>query len=710
MFDANWIYCSEPVGDTCFYYKKGFSLKEKPASVTLFASAKGVYEASLNGKRVGDYILAPGRTDYQKRIQYQSYDVTDLVGEQNELIFLVAEGWCCGRVSYDVRMPRPELIAKLKIEYSDGTYETIYTDDTWIAAKSGFSSYKIWDGFVFDARIKPDFCLKTAISDDNNKTLLVPQQGEKIVEHERLAALEIIHTPKGETVIDFGQNMTGYVEIKLNAKAGDRVSLSFGEILDKEGNFYNENYRSAQCNYNYTCREGKQTFKPTLTFYGFRYIRIDRFPGEPSYDNFTAIAVYSDMKRTGHIETSDPMLNQLFHNIIWGQRGNFLDIPTDCPQRDERQGWTGDAQIFIKAASYNYDVKKFFRKWLRDMRFGQREDGAVGEVIPNVWGVKPCAAWADAVTICPWQLYLTYADREILEEMFPAMKKWVNYVIGATTKENLWFGGWHYGDWLELGAPYGNYKGATRDDLLASAYHAKSTELVIKAGKVLCEDVSFYEKHYEKVVQAFREEFSEDYKTQTEYVLALYFNLTATPKETAAKLVELIHKDGDKIQTGFVGTPYILHVLSSFGYNELAYKLMLRKEYPSWLYPITKGATTVWEHWDGIMPNGDLWPIKMNSYNHYAYGSVADWLYGVAAGINTVEEKPGFAAVHFAPVADSRIEWFKGEIETAHGTVKSGWKHEGERVVYEITTPVAATADIAGKHYNLDPGTHIFTA
>ena len=710
MQNANWIRTTEDMGDHCPVYRKDFSLGKPLFKATLSVSAKGVYEACMNGKRVGDYILAPGRTDYEHHIQNQTYDVTNMLAKQNTLTITVAEGWYSGRIRTKEFADKCAVIAKLTLEYTDGSRDTIYTDDTWLAAKSGYSLSKIWDGFVFDAGIKPEICLKTAVSEPNDRTIIVPQIGEKIVEHERLAALEIIHTPKGETVIDFGQNMTGYVEIKLNAKAGDKVSLSFGEILDKEGNFYNENYRSAQCLYDYTCRDGEQVFKPSLTFYGFRYIRIDEFPGEPSLENFTAIAVYSDMKRTGNIESSDPMINRFFQNVIWGQRGNFLDIPTDCPQRDERQGWTGDAQIFIKAASYNYDVKKFFRKWLRDMRFGQREDGAVGEVIPNVWGVKPCAAWADAVTICPWQLYLTYADHEILEEMFPAMKKWVDYVIGATTKENLWFGGWHYGDWLELGAPYGNYKGATRDDLLASAYHAKSTELVIKAGKVLGEDVSFYEKHYEKVVQAFREEFSEDYKTQTEYVLALYFNLTATPKETAAKLVELIHRDGDKIQTGFVGTPYILHVLSSFGYNELAYKLMLRKEYPSWLYPITKGATTIWEHWDGIMPNGDLWPIKMNSYNHYAYGSVADWLYGVAAGINTVEEKPGFAAVHFAPVADSRIEWFKGEIETAHGTVKSGWKHEGERVVYEITTPVAATADIAGKHYNLDPGTHIFTA
>ena len=708
MFNADWIRVAEPIGDVCAIYRKEFKTQKPIASATLFASAKGVYEASLNGQRIGDYILAPGRTDYTKRIQYQAYDIKDLLKEQNTLDILVAEGWCCGRVSCNVRMPNTALIAKIQLEYTDGTREVIYTDDSWTAAESGLRFCKIWDGTVFDARIEPDFCLKTAIDENNDKTILVPQQGEKIVEHERFSAAQIIHTPKGETVIDFGQNLTGYVKLKINAKAGERVRLSFAEILDKDGNFYNENYRSAECRYDYTCRDGEQSFKPTLTFYGFRYIRIDEFPGEPSLDNFTAIAVYSDMKRTGYIETSDPMLNRFFQNVLWGQRGNFLDIPTDCPQRDERQGWTGDAQVFIKTASYNYNVKKFFRKWLRDMRLGQSEEGAIGEVIPNVWGVKACCGWADAVTICPWQLYLTYGDREILEEMFPAMKKWVDYVMAVTTKKNLWFGGWHYGDWLELGAPYGNYKGSTRDDLVASAYHAYSTEILCKAGKVLGEDVSFYERHLEDVRKAFQEGFNDDYKTQTEYVLALQFRLTKTPQATAEKLVERIHNDGDKLQTGFLGTPYILRVLTKFGHADLAYKLMLRKEYPSWLYPITKGATTIWEHWDGIMPNGDLWPVKMNSYNHYAYGAAADWLYECAAGIRTMEREPGFKMVHFVPVADSRIDWLRAEIETAYGTVNSGWRNEGKKVIYELTTPVASIATVAGKHYNLEPGVYTF--
>ena len=521
---------------------------------------------------------------------------------------------------------------------------------------------------------------------------------------------EIITTPKGETVLDFGQNMTGYLKITVDAKEGDKISFSFAEILDKDGNFYNENYRKAKAIYEYICKDGVQTYKPNLTFYGFRYVRIDSYPTEIKPENFTAIVVHSDMKRTGYIESSDPMLNQLFSNIIWGQKGNFLDIPTDCPQRDERLGWTGDAQVFIRTASYNYNVLRFFKKWLSDVKAEQYENGGVPDFIPSIYPRKPrlSTAWADAIAICPWQCYLTYGDREIIENLFEPVKKWVDYITNTTAKKNLWFDGDHYADWLELGGEYGKCKGPTRDDLVASAYYANSVNILIKMGKVLGYDVSAYEELHKNIRTAFIKEFRDDFKTQTEHVMALQFELTDKPQAVADSLAELIHKEGDKIQTGFVGTPYILHVLSRYGYKELAYTLLLRKEYPSWLYPISKGATTIWEHWDGIKPNGDIWPASMNSYNHYAYGAVGDWMYGVMAGINTVEDAPGFAKVHFAPVPDDRIDWFKAEIDTAYGKVSSHWWHEDGKVRYEIETPVDSVATIDGKTHELSPGKHIF--
>ncbi|MBR2880048.1 MAG: family 78 glycoside hydrolase catalytic domain, partial [Oscillospiraceae bacterium] len=547
-------------------------------------------------------------------------------------------------------------------------------------------------------------------AEDNTQNLLIAQEGEAVKEQERLSVKEVIITPKGETVLDFGQNITGYLEITADAKEGDELSFSFGEILDKDGNFYNDNYRSAKSLYKYTCKNGKQTYKPTLTFYGFRYVRVDSYPTAVDPNNFTAIVVHSELKRTGFIESSDPLLNQLFSNILWSQKDNFLDIPTDCPQRDERLGWMGDAQVFIRTASYNYNVLKFFKKWLNDVKAEQYKNGAVPDLVPSIYPRKPriSTAWGDAVAVCPWQCYLTYGDTEILESLFEPICKWVEYITKTTTKPYLWFGGKHYADWLELGGTYGKFKGPTRDNLVASAFYANTVNILIKAGKVLGRDVSRYEVLHKNIRAAFIKEFRDDFRTQTEHIMALQFELTDNPQTVADSLAALIHKQGDMLQTGFVGTPYILHVLSRYGYSELAYTLLLRKEYPSWLYPISKGATTVWEHWDGIKPNGDIWPASMNSYNHYAYGAVGDWMYGVMAGINTVEDAPGFAKVHFAPIPDGRIEWFKAEIDTKWGKVSSHWWHENGRVHYEITTPVVSTAVIEGKAYTLSPGKHIF--
>ena len=544
--------------------------------------------------------------------------------ESNSILIAVAAGWYKGGISerWCGIKDRPcALIAKLEITYADGSIDEIYTNNDWKAALSGYSFCELYDGCVFDARTVPDFHLETVIAEDNDKTKLIPQVGEEVIEQERFSPIEIIKTPKGETVVDFGQNLTGYVEISLTAKAGDRVSLSFAEVLDKDGNFYNENYRTAKCQYVYICKDGKQTFKPTLTFYGYRYIRVDSFPEPITADNFTSVAVYSQLKRTGYIESSDSMLNQFVSNVLWGQRSNFLDVPTDCPQRDERMGWAGDAQVFMRAATYNYDSEKFFEKWLADLALDQFPNGAVPRMAPyERTDGRISAAWSDAIAICPCQLYLSYGNKEVLTKMFEPIKKWVDYISNATTKSYLWFGGDHYCDWLELGAKNGQYIGDTRGDLIGSAFYARSTELLCKIGRIIDKDVAHYEALYKKITEAFNREFEGTYKTQTEHVLALIFNLTQNPKAVIESLVEIIHKDGDKLQTGFIGTPYILHVLSRYGYNKLAYTLLLRQEYPSWLYPITKSATTIWEHWDGVMPNGEMWSKDMNSFNHYAYG------------------------------------------------------------------------------------------
>ena len=715
---GKWIGLAQSMGDVCPVFAREFSKGDFPGkeieSVQLQVTAMGVYEAQLNGKRVGDYVLAPGWTSYETRHQYQCYDITELVEDRNRLEITVGKGWyrspVPGWITEEGKAQRAAipagLIAELKITFTDTTTAVISTDETWQAAESRIRFSEIYDGEVYDASFEVSDYQPVVLLERTTGNL-IPQQGEKITEHEYVKAARCFTAPNGEVVVDFGQEVTGYIQFTVDAKAGEKVEISHGEVLDKDGNFYNANYRSAKSKIYYTCCDGAQTYKPKMTFFGFRYIRLDQFPGTPCADQFYAVAVHSDMKRTGRLRSSNPLLNQLFSNIIWGQKGNFLDVPTDCPQRDERMGWTGDAQAFVKTASYNFDVDRFFTKWLADMAADQRPDGSIGHVVPTLYVGSGSAAWDDAAAICPWQIYLTYGDKEILRQQFDCMKKYIGFITNSTKDPYLWTGGEHYEDWLGLDAPVGSYKGSSRADFIASAFYAYSTSLVVKAGRVLGEDISEYERLYQGIVDTFRKTFT-DYRTQTEHVLAVHFGLAEDPQKTAAALAEMIKACGSKLQTGFVGTPYLLHVLSSYGHTELAYTLLLRTEYPSWLYPVTKGATTVWEHWDGIMENGDFWSTDMNSFNHYAYGAVADWVYEAAAGIQTVEDAPGFARVKIAPQPDSRLDWLEASIETRKGTVRSLWKQEEGRIRYEITTPSPAEIVIAGKTMEVEAGDYIF--
>ena len=715
QWHANWIRPAKSYGSVCPAFRKTFFCPENVVSAALRITAMGVYEASLNGSRVGDFILAPGWTVYQKRLQVQQYELRIRPGLENELTVLVGKGWYRGRLAgwlpgqnSSAALPAA-LTAELTLRYPDGHTDTICTDASWQTAESAVRFSELYDGETYDAAFEPSVWTPAVICDGPTDTL-IEQQGEPVREQERIAPARIFKTPAGEIVVDFGQNLTGYVEIALDGVKGEAVELSHAEVLDKNGNFYTENYRSAKAKYLYFCKDGAQRYKPKLTFYGFRYIRVDRFPcgaEHAAQENFTAIAVHSDMKRTGYLSCSDPLLNKLFENVIWGQNGNFLDVPTDCPQRDERLGWTGDAQVFIRTACLNFDAERFFTKWLADLAADQREDGAVGHVIPNVLHQSGSAAWDDAATICPWAVYLAYGDPNILRAQFASMKKWVDYITAHTTTKDLWTGGEHYGDWLGLDAPSGSYKGSSREDLIASAFYAHSTALVIKAGRVLGQDISAYEALYERIVRAFRQAYPV-YQTQTECTLAVYFALAEDTQKAADQLAQMIRSCGTKLQTGFVGTPYLLHALSAHGYTELAYDLLLRREYPSWLYPVTKGATTIWEHWDGQMENGDFWSSDMNSFNHYAYGAVADWVYTVAAGIQTVEEKPGYAAVRIAPQPDKRLDWLEASVETRHGLVRSRWEKQRDMWRYEIETPVEAEVVIDGRKTFCRPGRYIF--
>lgn len=708
--NSKWIsYPSKPNGFEAINLKKEFNTG-KIKKATLKITSLGCYYATINGKRVGDFILAPGCTSV-KRVQMQTYDVTELLDLSNTITVTVAQDWFKGRINWKNSSERPNwyqaLICELELINENGVKEYIYSDKSWLASLSKVTLADIYDGEHYDALFNEEYVPCAEL--DYPREMIVNQQGEKIVENEILSSHRIFTTPKGETVIDFNQNLTGYFEFKVNAHAGEKVSFSFAEVLDSEGNFYKENYRSAKSEFEYICHEGENVYKPILTFYGFRYIRVNSFPSDVTRDSVKAIALHSDIKRTGYLNSSSPLLNKLFSNIIWGQKGNFLDIPTDCPQRDERMGWTGDAQVFVKTATYNFDVERFFEKWLRDMKLDQHDDGSIPHVIPQYWAYnKSSAAWGDAVTVCPYQLYLTYGNVRILKEMYPCMCKYLSFMGKTSTKKYLWTGGdQHFGDWLGLDAPAGSYKGSSCDDFIASVFYYYSTILTAKTGKILGKNVDKYEKLASNILKTIRKTFKE-YKTQTEHVLALYFGITEDPKGVAKKLAQMIKDNGTRLQTGFVGTPYLLHALSQNGYTELAYDLLLQESFPSWLYSVKQGATTIWEHWDGVNDKGEFWSKDMNSFNHYAYGSVADWVYGVACGIKTVEEKPGFEGIVIAPNPTKRLEHLSAKIETRQGLVSSAWYKEGNGFRYEITTPVKATVIIDGVTYNVEKGSYVF--
>ena len=741
--NASWIRMKEAGSSVVPVFRKTFSGEKPVRKATLEVTCDGVYEAVLNGERVGEFILAPGWTEYSKRLQVQSYDITGLlnndtgllnndtgllqkendatgpVNKENVLTVIVGNGWFrrtnapwTGTKNPDEFLPAM-VIAVIHLEYEDGSEELLPTDETWEVSESTITLSGIFPGE--DVDMTRELSFEPVVIADYTKEILIPQEGPEVREQERIFPRRSFRTPKNEWVLDFGQNLTGYMYFETDAHAGEKLSFSTAEVLDKEGNFYTGNYRSARSQMHYICREGHQSYKPKLTFFGFRYLRIDEAPQGFSADHVYAIVLHSEMNRTGWLESSNPMLNQLFSNTIWGQKGNYLDIPTDCPQRDERYGWTGDGQIFCRAATYQYDVRQFFKKWLADMRAAQHDNGWVPEVIPSLTAYNPGGAgWSDAVTIIPWQLYETYGDLTFLSEMYEAMKKWIAYIPTVSHTPDLFTGCWTYGDWLALDWPEGYVpenierakRGYTDDDLMCSAFYANSVNIVIRTGKMLGQDVMEYEALYERIKVAFRKTFGEKLNTQTEKVLALSFDLAEDPQAVADALAEQIRACGMKLQTGLVGTPRLLHELSRYGYTDIAWSLLLRTEYPGWLYSVSKGATTVWEHWDGIKPDGTFWDDDMNSYNHYAYASVADWVFAVAAGIKPAA--PGFARVRIEPHPDPRLNSLSAIFDTVHGRIRSFWKYTEDGIRYEIDTPVETEIVIGGVSRIVGKGKYLF--
>jgi alpha-L-rhamnosidase len=721
-WSASWI---EPVQDTSRHMaglmvRKDFSLKKKIVSASAYVTSHGFYELYLNGKKVSDEVLTPGWTSYQKRLQYQVYDVTTMLQQGNNAVgAMMGDGWYRSALAWEnnwgIWGKKLGLICQLHLTYTDGSEESIITDNTWKGTQDGPVTLNgIYEGENYDARREIKGWSSTGFDDSKWETVntvdypkndLIAVQTVPVKRMQELKPVKIFKTPKGELVVDFGQNMVGWVKLKVRGDAGTTVSIRHAEVLDKAGNFYTDNLRAARATAMYTLKGGEEeTYEPRFTFFGFRYIAVSGFPGELKPEDVTGVVVYSDMKPTGTFECSNALINQLQHNILWGQKGNFVDVPTDCPQRDERLGWTGDAQAFCRTAAFNMDVAPFFTKWLKDLAADQFPDGKVPFVIPNVLKEvnATSAGWGDVATIAPWTMYKVYGDKQILETQYPSMKAYVGYIRKTAGDSYLWKGGSVFGDWLFYKSMRQTENdGYTNPDMIATMFYAYSAKLLAQTAGVLgkMDDEKLYNDVFEKVKKAFNRNYVTAEgriasESQTSYVLALNFDLL--PKEmrplATQYLVDDIKGRENHLSTGFLGTPYLCHVLTENGRTDVAYDLLLQESFPSWLYPVKMGATTIWERWDGQKTDSTFQDVGMNSFNHYAYGAIGDWMYRVVAGIEIGQ--PGYKHILIQPQIDKRLSYAKAGFESSYGKIASGWETIDGKVIVKVSIPANTTATI----------------
>ncbi|MBV9961430.1 MAG: family 78 glycoside hydrolase catalytic domain [Parafilimonas sp.] len=720
---AKWIqqgFAEDTINRPAINFRKEFNAAKQILSATIYLTSHGMYEACINGKRVGDAYLTPGWTSYNKRLQYQAYDVTTLLAKgKNAIGVTLGNGWYRGFLAWDgnknVWGKDLSLLLQLNIKYSDGSEENVVSDESWKSSTGSVLSNEIYNGDIIDTRKeKPNWC-NANFNDvdwsnvevkDYSKSVLVATENELVKKHETFQPVKIFITSKGEKIIDFGQNLVGWVRVKVKGNAGDTVRIYHAEVLDKYGNFYTDNLRAAKAQAVYILNGNEQTLEPAFTFFGFRYIKIEGYPGEIKPEDFIAVALYSDMEPTGTFSCSNAMINQLQHNIQWGQKGNFLDVPTDCPQRDERLGWTGDAQVFSRTAAFNMNVNNFFAKWLKDVAADQFKDGSIPFVIPNVLGegAGGSTGWADVSTIIPWNMYLAYGDKKILEQQYSSMKAWIEF-MKSKSENDLWNSGFHFGDWLFY-RPFDDNDGrsaVTDKYLIAQCFYAHSTQLLINAANVLGkqDDVATYTELLHRIKDAFMKEYVTQNGrlvsgTQTAYVLVLNFDMLpdSLQRQAAERLVENIKDYDNHLTTGFLGTPYLCHVLTRFGYDSVAYKLLLQDTYPSWLYPVKMGATTIWERWDGIKPDSTFETPGMNSFNHYSYGAIGDWMYRVVAGIDTYEDGPGYKHIKIMPHVGGGFTYANADYKTYYGNIGSHWKIDNSNFILDVEIPANTTATI----------------
>ena len=712
-WQARWI---EPAvsDDLAAMFRRTFRVTKPVAEATVYVTAHGIYEASVNGHRVSDDLLTPGWTAYKKRLQYQAYDITPLVVRgDNAIGVTVAKGWWLSKLPWSREFNYGDkygLLAQIVLRYKDGTKEVIATDDTWRASTGEVSYGNLYDGETIDLNRRqkgwdtPSFddaswaSVQVADTSLDNLTASVSPAVRVI---ETFKPVKIFTTPSGARVIDCGQNISGRERVRLRGQRGDTVRIYHSEILEK-GEFFTRNLRKAKALSTYILSgEGEEWLAPRFAFYGFRYIKVEGIDGELNPEDFVAEAISSATPENGTFVSSDSLINRLQSNIKWGMLDNFVDIPTDCPQRDERLGWTGDAQVFFRTATFNRDVQTFFNKWMADVAAEQYADGAVNGVYPVTHRSRISAGWGDVATIIPWQHYMAYGDLRMLERQYPSMKKWVDYIT-SQTENDLWSKGNSYGDWVFFS--YADDKdgrsAVTIRPFIQQCFYAHSLDLVVRTARLLgrTEDAAKYEALHKRAVDGFRNEYVTPNgmlvsDTQTAYTLALMFDLLPEAQRAGAakRLVDNVNRYGH-ITTGFLGTPYICEVLTRFGYEDVAYELLLNKKIPSWLYPISMGATTIWERWNSMLPNGMVNSNSMVSFNHYAYGAIGDWLYRWAAGLQ--EAAPGFREIRIKPYLNDHFTSMKAEQRTPYGLASSGWTKEGDALTLTVEIPANTTAEV----------------
>ncbi|GAA1433106.1 glycoside hydrolase family 78 protein [Microlunatus lacustris] len=717
-------------------------------SATLHATAHGVFEAFLNGQPVSDDVLSPGWSAYEWRLRYRSYDVTALLRSNSVLGLALGNGWFRGRLGWNGgrNYYGSELgaFAQLEITYADGHVQQVLSDGSWTAGPSAVLANDLYDGQTVDARRYSDAWLQPGFAGEGwtgvhtgelDRTTLTPYIGPPVRRQAELAPVRTWTSPAGRTLVDFGQNLVGWVRVRVTGPAGTEVTLRHAEVLEHD-ELGVRPLRSALATDRFILSGADDVFEPTFTFHGFRYAEVQGWPGELADGDLTAVVVSSELERIGEFSCSHDLLNQLHSNAVWGTVGNFLDVPTDCPQRDERLGWTGDIAAFTPSAAFLFDVEAFLRDWLRDLAAEQQAaDGMVAFVIPDVLKYvtkdnpgassfpepDSTAVWSDAAVWVPWALWQAYGDRQLLADQFDSMAAHVARVETLTSPSGLWDTGFQFGDWLDPTAPPENPILAKADNgVVATACLARSATIVAEVAALLGRDED--QAHFEEVAARTRAAFLEHYvgadgritsDAVTVYALAIAFGLLEGEQVRLAgeRLAELVEEGGFHIQTGFAGTPFVADALTVTGHLDVAYRLLMQEECPSWLYPVTMGATTIWERWDSMLPDGTINPGQMTSFNHYALGAVVDWLHRTVGGLAPLE--PGYAKVLVAPQPGGDLTWAKTALATRRGRVAVSWSLEGEGFSLQLELPADVTALVRlpdGTEREVGPGTHSLSA